>query len=135
MVTTQTHPLTLNEAILRHPRHPVHRIADALIPYLERILQQVRPDQIILFGSYAYGEPTSDSDVDLLIVKPIEESPAADATQIRRIVRPLRHSGTNLPLDIMVRDPADFQRRIQNGSSLHCEIAQRGLALLRDEMR
>ena len=37
-----------------------------------RIVSEVHPEKIILFGSYAYGTPTKDSDVDLLVIMPSE---------------------------------------------------------------
>ncbi len=39
----------------------------------DEIVRRFRPERIILFGSYAYGTPTEDSDVDLLVVLPFEE--------------------------------------------------------------
>lgn len=116
--------------VLRDPRYPVHQIADQLFPYLQVLVEQFHPEQVILFGSYAYGEPTEDSDVDLLVIKEISDSPVSDATSIRRAVRHLRHSVANLPLDIMVRAPNDWKRRIGNGNSFHTEIAQKGLKLV-----
>jgi predicted nucleotidyltransferase len=44
----------------------------------KRIEEQYRPKKIILFGSYAYGEPTQDSDVDLLIIKNTDKRPLVD---------------------------------------------------------
>ena len=41
-----------------------------------RIVEGYRPDRIILFGSYAYGTPTEDSDLDLLILKSGVQPPA-----------------------------------------------------------
>ena len=41
----------------------------------EQISRDFRPERIILFGSHAYGSPTPDSDVDLLVVMPFEGSP------------------------------------------------------------
>lgn len=120
----------IRESVLRDPRYPIHKIADQLFPYLQVLVEQFHPEQVILFGSYAYGEPTLDSDVDLLVVKEIANSSVSDATSIRRAVRHLRHSVANLPLDIMVRAPDDWQRRIRNGDSLHSEINQRGLRLV-----
>ncbi len=123
-------PPRIREDVLRNPRYPVHRIADQLRPYLEILVEQFHPDQVILFGSYAYGEPTLDSDVDLLVVKEITRSPVSDATSIRRAVRHLRHTVANLPLDIMVRSPDDWHRRVQSGGFFHTEIARRGLVLV-----
>ena len=120
----------IRENVLRDPRYPVHQIADQLFPYLQVLGEHFHPEQVILFGSYAYGEPTKDSDVDLLVIKEISDSPVSDATSIRRAVRHLRHSVANLPLDIMVRAPNDWKRRIGNGNSFHTEIAQKGLKLV-----
>ena len=119
----------IREDVLRDPRYPVHKIADQLLPYLQMLVAQFHPEQVILFGSYAYGKPTLDSDVDLLVVKSIKRGHTADATSIRKALRPLRHSGTNLPFDIMVRDPDDFRQRVENGGAFHTEIAHRGLRL------
>lgn len=129
MSSSLTHCSLIREEVLRDPRHPVHKIADQLLPFLQVIVEQFHPDQVILFGSYAYGEPTPDSDVDLLVVKKIVNDPVSDATSIRRAVRHLRHTVANLPLDIMVRDPDDFRQRVDSGASFHAEIARSGLIL------
>lgn len=120
----------IHEDVLLDPRYPVHRIADQLRPYLEVIIERFRPEKIILFGSYAYGHPSPDSDVDLLIVKAIDKSPVSDATSIRRAIRHLRHSVANLPLDIMVRSPEDLRARIDHCADFHEEISNRGLNLI-----
>jgi uncharacterized protein len=116
--------------VLLDPRYPVHRIADQLRPYLEVIIERFHPQQIVLFGSYAYGHPSPDSDVDLLIVKAIDKSPVSDATSIRRAIRHLRHSVANLPLDIMVHSPEDLRARIDQRADFHEEILSRGLNLI-----
>ena len=116
--------------VLLDPRYPVHRIADQLRPYLEVIIERFHPQQIVLFGSYAYGHPSPDSDVDLLIVKAIDKSPVSDATSIRRAIRHLRHSVANLPLDIMVHSPEDLRARIDHRADFHEEILSRGLNLI-----
>jgi uncharacterized protein len=36
--------------------------------FSQQIVEKFQPERIILFGSYAYGQPTEDSDVDLLII-------------------------------------------------------------------
>lgn len=120
----------IREDVLLDPRYPVHRIADQLRPYLEVIIERFHPEKIILFGSYAYGHPSPDSDVDLLIVKAIDKSPVSDATCIRRAIRHLRHSVANLPLDIMVRSPEDLRARIDHHADFHEEILSRGLNLI-----
>ena len=64
----------IREEVLRDERYPVHRIADALLPYLRVLVGKFSPERVVLFGSYAYGKPTADSDVDLLVVKPLQGS-------------------------------------------------------------
>ena len=120
----------IRENVLRNPRYPVHKIADQLRPYLRVLIEQFQPEHIILFGSYAYGEPSPDSDIDLLIVKDIDTSTVAEATRMRRAIRLLRHTVANLPLDIMVRTPADLRERIKQGADFHSEIVQKGLILV-----
>jgi predicted nucleotidyltransferase len=120
----------IRENELRDPRYPVHRIADQLRPYLQVLVEQFHPEQVILFGSYAYGEPTPDSDVDLLVVKDVGTSPVSEATRIRRALRHLRHTASNLPLDIMVRAPDDLRARIDQGADFHEEIVRKGVVLV-----
>lgn len=119
----------IRENILRDSRYPVHGIADKLIPYLKLLVEKFNPEQIVLFGSYAYGNPTRDSDVDLLIVKKTEKSPREEATAIRKAFQPLRHSVANLAFDIMVRDPVDLRERIAKGGAFHSAIIRNGIRL------
>lgn len=120
----------IRENVLRDLRYPVHKIADQLLPYLQVLVEQFHPEQVILFGSYAYGEPTEDSDVDLLVVKDTGKSPVSEATRIRRALRHLRHTVSNLPLDIMVRAPDDLRARIAHGADFHEEIVRKGIVLV-----
>lgn len=70
---------------------------------VRRIVEGYAPDRIILFGSYAYGTPTEDSDLDLLVIKAgIGSGRTERALAVRRLLR-----GTGTPLDILVRTPAE----------------------------
>lgn len=51
-----------------------------------KIGQQFRPQEVILFGSYARGDQTADSDIDLLVVFPHGVDKAAEAIRIRRAI-------------------------------------------------
>ena len=119
----------VNERILRDARYPVHTIADKLLPYLKVLVEKFEPEQIVLFGSYAYGRPTVNSDVDLLVIKKTLKSLREEATEIRKAFRPLRHTVANLAFDIMVRDPEDLRLRLQRGAAFHSIIMQKGLRL------
>jgi predicted nucleotidyltransferase len=64
-----------------------------------QIVSRFHPQKIILFGSYAYGEPTPDSDVDLLVVMETAENPLRTAG---RISAAIDHP---FPIDILVETP------------------------------
>jgi len=85
-----------------------------------KIAQQYDPEKIILFGSYAYGHPTSDSDVDLLIILDHEDRNVEKAIEIRIAIR------RSFPLDLFVRRPIDIDYRIQMGDSFIREIVEQG---------
>lgn len=71
-----------------------------------RIRTQLDAEQIILFGSYAWGTPTADSDVDLLVIVP-ESSEVAHKRAVR-VHRALR--GLPLPCDVIVRTRAEIDQ-------------------------
>jgi predicted nucleotidyltransferase len=91
---------------------------------VRQIVQQFQPERIILFGSYAHGQPDPDSDVDLLIVMESDERPAARATRISRFLRP-----RPFPMDIMVRTPKEIRQRLEMGDYFILEVLERGKVL------
>lgn len=94
----------------------IHELAD-------RIAETFQPEQIILFGSYAYGVPTPDSDVDLLIVLRHEGKSWDTAARIRGTVRP------RFPVDLLVRTPQKLRERLATGDVFLREIVTRGTVL------
>jgi predicted nucleotidyltransferase len=72
----------------------------------DRIRKDLQPDKIILFGSHAWGEPTEDSDVDLLVIVPESQEPAY--VRAARAHRALR--GISVPCDIVVRTRDEMNR-------------------------
>ena len=78
---------------------------EAIRKVIEPIVAQFHPEEVILFGSHAYGESTKDSDVDLLVVMKTGESPLHVAA---RIAASIEHP---FPLDIIVRTPAELVMR------------------------
>jgi len=115
---------------LQNPNYPVHQIADQLRPYLLVIAEQFQPQQVILFGSYADGYPTPDSDVDLLIVKPIKQSRVKDKVAIRRAWWPLMRRATPLSFDLLLISPEEFSSSKYEESNFHAKIKSRGLRIL-----
>jgi len=119
----------IREDILRDPRYPVHRIADRLLPYLRVLIEQFQPQQVILFGSYAYGQPDEHSDVDLLVIKPLEQSPVREAAEILRAWRPIRWQGDSLPFELIIETPANHSIRRSKPGSFYSEVVRSGLKL------
>ncbi|MEW5871723.1 MAG: nucleotidyltransferase domain-containing protein [Chloroflexota bacterium] len=97
------------------------RIPDRVIRELiARIADKFRPQRIILFGSYAYGEPRPESDVDLLVVMDTPLREAQQALQIRQHVNPL------FGVDILVYTPSRLEERLKLGDSFLREITEKG---------
>jgi len=119
----------IREDVLRDPHYPVHQIADRLLPYLRVLVDQFQPQEIILFGSYAYGQPDEHSDVDLLIIKELEQSPLREAVAVRKAWRPVRASVGSLPFDLIVTSPDDHKRRLAHSAGFYDEIVRRGIQL------
>jgi predicted nucleotidyltransferase len=86
------------------------------------IAEKFQPERIILFGSYAYGEPNEHSDVDLLVVMPV----ANELSQAVRIRRATEHP---FPLDLIVRTPETLRWRIEAGDWFLREIVGKGRVL------
>lgn len=78
----------------------------------EKIGDLYNPEKIILFGSYAYGKPMPDSDVDILVVMSFEGKPFRKALEILKTVDPL------FSIDLVARDPSDTERRYREGDPL-----------------
>jgi predicted nucleotidyltransferase len=91
---------------------------------VDKIVQDFNPGKVILFGSYAYGKPTVDSDVDVLVVMESNERPAARASRIIGAV-----TGKTFPMDIIVRTPKELEQRLDVGDFFFKEIVERGKVL------
>src|SRR5712692_8283138 len=94
----------------------------AIRQFARQIAERFRPDKIILFGSYAYGKPHKDSDVDILVVMP-----AAD--EINQAVRILEKTNSSFPLDLIVRTPDNLRWRLEEGDWFLREVIGRGTML------
>ena len=85
-----------------------------------QIVRQFNPERIILFGSYAYGQPDNDSDVDMLVVLRFKGKPVRKAIEIRNSVN------AGLPLDLIVRTPEQVAERVSQNDWFMREILERG---------
>jgi predicted nucleotidyltransferase len=92
----------------------------------KRIAREFRPVRIILFGSYAYGEPTDDSDVDILVILPFTGKPVYKAIEIRAKVDP------HIPVDLIVRTPQQVKERVAMNDWFMRDIVEKGRTLYED---
>jgi predicted nucleotidyltransferase len=93
-----------------------------ILDYARQVAEQFRPERIILFGSYAYGTPHKDSDVDILVVMPAYD-------EINQAVRILEQTNSSFPLDLIVRTPDNLRWRLKEGDWFLREIVERGTIL------
>jgi predicted nucleotidyltransferase len=80
--------------------------AEQIRQMVKRIVSRFDPDKIILFGSHARGSAGPDSDVDLLIVMPVQGSQREQAVEIGVALHNIR-----VPKDVIVVTPEDFEWR------------------------
>jgi predicted nucleotidyltransferase len=85
----------------------------------QRIVEAFDPERIILFGSYATGQPTPDSNVGLLVVMGNGDPPARRSAEIARTLLDIP-----FPIDIMVRTPEELEHRIDIGDYFIQEILE-----------
>src|SRR5213593_2876840 len=90
--------------------------------FANEVAERLRPHKIILFGSYAYGTPHADSDVDVLVVMAARNQ-LDQAFKIHWTIRP------PFPLDIVVRTPKNMKWRLEEGDSFLREIVSKGKIL------
>lgn len=98
---------------------------DIIDEVTRRLVADLRPEKIILFGSHAWGTPGEDSDVDLYVIVP--ESDLTPTQRATRAYRSLR--GVRVPLDILVKTRAEADRMRRVHASLDCEVMERGRVL------
>ncbi|MGH7139242.1 MAG: nucleotidyltransferase domain-containing protein [Pirellulales bacterium] len=90
--------------------------------YARRVAERFQPEKIILFGSYAYGKPRADSDVDLLVIMPARNE-LDQAFKIRCEVP------TQFPMDLIVLKPQNLKWRLDERESFVTEIVTKGKLL------
>jgi predicted nucleotidyltransferase len=92
---------------------------------VQRIVQEFNPEKVILFGSYAYGKPNADSDVDLLVVMESDERPARRTARVLGAILDVK----TFPMDLLVRTPQELEHRLAIGDFFVQEVIGRGKVL------
>ena len=88
-----------------------------------RIGEEFGAERVILFGSYARGTPSPDSDVDLLIIGPFTGRSADTSVEIQMKLRP------GFPVDLLVRTPEKIRERIAMGDTFMEDVLRQGRVL------
>ena len=96
---------------------------DKITELSSRIATEFKPEKIILFGSYACGTATEDSDVDLLVILPFEGKSFRKSLEILNRVDP------RFPVDLVARRPDDTARRYEMGDPMIREALDKGAVL------
>lgn len=93
---------------------------------VERLVAEYAPEKVILFGSYAYGKPHADSDIDLLIIKATRQRFFERLDTVRRVT-----TGTHphIPFEPVVLTPEEIEQRLKAGDQFLSEIVQKGEVL------
>jgi predicted nucleotidyltransferase len=122
------------DQVLERSDGPMRRKAQAAMPQAQsrrthmrqlckRIAQEFKPEKIILFGSHTYGQPTPESDLDLLVVMQFDGDPLEQAVAM------LNQLNVLLPVDLLVRTPEQIRHRLEMGDSFMCDIVERGTVM------
>lgn len=104
----------------------LQRAQQVISRIVEKIVADYAPQKVILFGSYAYGEPDSDSDIDMLIVKETSERFLDRWMTVQRIITGLHRS---LPVEPLVLTPQELENRLTVGDQFIADILERGTVL------
>jgi predicted nucleotidyltransferase len=103
------------------------KLEKILFEIVEAIKAKYAPEKIILYGSFAYGVPDANSDIDLLIIKKAPERPIDRRVRVRRIVD-IRDSSYPA-FSPLVLTPEEIKQRLEVGDQFVKEILARGEVL------
>jgi len=97
-----------------------------LAEIVEKLKNDYKPLKITLFGSYAYGNPTEDSDIDLLILKNTKKRRVDRFVEVKRIIY---NPNCKIPISPLVYSPKELEERLRIGDDFIKEIIQKGIVL------
>ena len=96
-----------------------------ILEIARRVVATLAPEQVVLFGSYAWGRPDAESDVDPYVVVPDSAGPSYRLA--RRAYHVLR--GLRVPVDLVVRTRGESERNAEVVSTLDHLVLTRGVPL------
>jgi predicted nucleotidyltransferase len=108
------------------------KLSDELETRIREALELLHPEKVILFGSYAWGQPTDDSDVDLYVVTQDDFMPANYEESMQsylKVASRLREINKSVPIDLIVHTKPMHHAFVQLDSMFAREVMTRGQVL------
>lgn len=101
-------------------------IRELILRIVDQIKREYEPEKIILYGSYAYGKPTEDSDIDLLIVKETAKKRVDRFVEVSRLIY---ERGRRVSISPLVYTPKELEERLSLGDDFVEEVLTKGEVL------
>jgi predicted nucleotidyltransferase len=101
------------------------KIQKELAFVIQAIVKTTPIEKIFLFGSWAYGEPKADSDIDIYLIVPDNDS---DLIELNAEIRYALYKKLSLPLDLLIAKKSVFERRSRE-LTLENVIAKQGVRI------
>ena len=125
------HPVTCQRSMVERSRRQRaqegRQEAEEVISRIVKVIEQrYRPESIILFGSHAYGTPTKESDIDLLIVKDTRKPFHERYAEVSGLIRDVRRGWA---VSTFVVSPSELRDRLRAGDQFFKEVMSRGRRL------
>lgn len=100
-------------------------IVESLLP--------LNPEKVVLFGSYAYGEPNASSDIDLYVVTSDEHTPQnwrEKSAVFLKTIKALDEIQKQIPIDLIAHTKPMYQKFVELDGMLSRKILREGIALI-----
>ena len=102
---------------------PIHEVIIAMV---EKIIKKYKPEKIVLFGSFAWGNPDRHSDVDLFIIKKTRMRHIDRSVKVAEI---LDEENGIFAIDLLVYTPGEVAERLRMGDPFIGKIMKKGVVL------
>ena len=106
------------------------RDVDMLKKEIVEKLKPLNPEKIILFGSYAYGNPTKDSDLDICVVEKNYKNRFQEKQKIRKLLKDI-----DLPKDILNPTLEEYEFYKNEFGSVYKDIEEKGVVLWKNSLK
>jgi predicted nucleotidyltransferase len=97
---------------------------DRILAIAKQIKEKVKPSSIYLFGSYAYGTPNENSDIDFMVVKDILHNPRKELVDLKMEIM-----SKDVSIDVVLISTAELKKRQAEGWTFYEEVLGKGKLL------